>query len=80
MGDFLVFWLAMAVGVFATELCLDSRARRHPVMAAISAAIWPVYLPLGIWVALNPRKAERLRRRYGTAALTPTNPQEHDDE
>ena len=63
--DFLILWLGPALAVFAMDLCWDAHARRKPVMAASAAMLWPIYIPVGVWVACNPVKAERIRRRFG---------------
>lgn len=73
MGDLFLIWLAPAIALLAVEFWLDPRTRRQPVMAAVSALIWPIYLPLGIWVACNPKKAERIRQRFGTHPTPPEN-------
>lgn len=66
MNEWLLLWGAPALALFGLEIWQDVRARRQPVVAAFCAAIWPIYLPIGIWVALNPKKADRIRRRFGT--------------
>ena len=71
MREFALVWLAVAATVFMFDM-LDPRSRRglNPLFAAFSALIWPIYLPLGAWVAANPRKAERIRQRFGTKEPT----------
>lgn len=68
MNDWLHMWACPALTLYALELWTDRRARQQPFMAAFSAAIWPVYIPIGLWVACNPKLAESLRQRFGTAA------------
>lgn len=70
MTDFLLVWLGPAVALFVLELWTDIRARRNPIVAAMSALLWPIYIPLGVWVACNPKTAERIRRRFGSRRNT----------
>jgi hypothetical protein len=73
MLDFLLVWLVPAAALLGLEMWLDPRARRQPVSATVCALIWPIYLPMGIWVACNPKKAERIRQRFGTHPTPPEN-------
>ncbi len=66
---FLLVWLFPALFVFLTE-AIDARTKTavEYAFAALAGLLWPLFIPFGLWVALNPRKAERIRQRYGAAA------------
>lgn len=62
----LYVWLFPGLWFALTEL-ITSRPFRplYAVFAGLSGALWPLTLPLSVWVAFNPQKAERIRRRFG---------------
>ncbi len=70
MSETMLFWLYVWLfpGLWfgLTEL-ITARPFRPPnvLFAALSGALWPLAMPLGLWVAFNPQKAERIRRRFG---------------
>lgn len=54
---FVAFWFFVAEAIGSRQI----------VLSAISGLMWPIAIPLGLWVAFNPKKAERIRARHGTA-------------
>lgn len=66
MADWTTILLAIYTIFYVVVFVCESLVAQRPIdilFALFGGAVWPIFVPFVIWVALFPKSSDRLRRR-----------------